>query len=122
MLDVLIHENRVSVADVFDQNGRTALHYAVIGGHVYTVCKLIDVCPSVIDQADNDGWTPLGIAVATSKYDIVAELLNEGQLATKQKYVRASMGLEKLDRPYVWATENKLKRIAELAWQKKQMI
>jgi len=45
--------------EVKDKMGRTALHWAAIGGMVDIVARVISLSRGLVDQADNDGWTPL---------------------------------------------------------------
>lgn len=45
---------------VKDKAGRTGLHWAAQGGMVSVVERILDAAgDKVVDQADNDGWTPL---------------------------------------------------------------
>ena len=42
-----------------DKIGRTALHWASVSGDVSVVNQIISASRGLVNQADNDGWTPL---------------------------------------------------------------
>ncbi|KAH8654475.1 ankyrin repeat-containing domain protein [Tricladium varicosporioides] len=45
--------------DVKDNVGRSVLHWAVIGGHVEVVERILSLSRDLLDEPDMDGWTPL---------------------------------------------------------------
>lgn len=73
-----------------DKAGRTALHWAAQGGHVSIVKRILEEAgDEAVDQADNDGWTPLCWAVRGSgthfavlsvekQVDVIKRLLEHG--------------------------------------------
>jgi ankyrin repeat protein len=72
-----------------DKMGRTALHWAAIGGLVDVVARVISLSRGLVDQADNDGWTPLlwavrgcdtsqKIARSSEQREIIKVLLDRG--------------------------------------------
>lgn len=57
--------------------GATALHCAVVGGHLAAVDRLLRSGASV-DACDGAGFTPLTLAAAIGRYDLVKRLLAAG--------------------------------------------
>jgi ankyrin repeat protein len=55
--------------------GRQALHFAAANGHEAVAQRLIN-CGAVITTHDNDGWTPLRLALE-EKYEALQQLLRE---------------------------------------------
>ena len=45
--------------EVADNTGRTALHWASISGMVHVVNHIISLSRGLVNQIDNDGWSPL---------------------------------------------------------------
>ncbi|VDO05055.1 unnamed protein product [Rodentolepis nana] len=60
-----------------DSSGRTILHWAVCGGHVDLVKRLIQGGCSP-DEPDSSEWTPLMIAASAGHENIVTYLLDSG--------------------------------------------
>src|ERR687897_3027909 len=50
----------VAAADARDKLGRTALHWAAMGGHLEIVRMLLDA-GAPADAPDKNGWTPLSL-------------------------------------------------------------
>lgn len=65
-----------------DADGRTALHWAALGGHAAVVDYLLGL-PAVaaggcVNRADPEGWTPLASATAAGHVAVVRSLLGAG--------------------------------------------
>lgn len=45
--------------EVTDKMGRTVLHWAVIGGRIEVIERVLSLSKDLLHQADVDGWTPL---------------------------------------------------------------
>lgn len=60
-----------------DENGRTALHLAVIAGHHLSVHVLVEA-QSNVNVADADGLTPLHHAVRAPRLDSLMTLIEAG--------------------------------------------
>ena len=63
-----------------DEDGRTLLHSAAVGGNLLLVQLLIDRCSAsnAVSTADPDGWTPLMSAVSCGHEEICKLLLSLG--------------------------------------------
>lgn len=62
-----------------DEDGRTILHSAVVGGNMLLVQRLIERCGNEkINAQDSEGWTPLMSAVSCGHEEIVKYLLSLG--------------------------------------------
>jgi ankyrin repeat protein len=75
--------------EVRDNMGRTALHCATLGSLIDVVERVISLSKGLVDQADNDGWTPLlwaaravgtdyNSATSNTKGEIITLLLDRG--------------------------------------------
>ena len=46
-----------------DRTAKTALHYCAENQNTACLDQILDVSPSLLEQADNEGYTPLHLAV-----------------------------------------------------------
>ena len=71
-----------SVASGLDDDGRSLVHSAALGGDAALLKRLLAVCPPEhAALADEAGWTPLICASSAGKRDTVAVLLEAGASA-----------------------------------------
>ncbi|KAG7671397.1 hypothetical protein Ndes2437A_g04051 [Nannochloris sp. 'desiccata'] len=62
-----------------DEDGRSLLHSAVVGGNMHLVQLLVERCGNErINSQDSEGWTPLTSAVSCGFEEIVKYLLSLG--------------------------------------------
>ncbi|KAL6761148.1 ankyrin repeat-containing domain protein, partial [Haematococcus lacustris] len=63
-----------------DSDGRTLLHSAAAGGSIELVQAIAAQLPSadVVNDKDDEGWTPLHSAVSAGHEPVVKELLKLG--------------------------------------------
>lgn len=69
-----------------DWQGRTALHFAVIGGKLRNVLNLLTnvadrdtkLAREYVNVKDCSGWTPLGLAVVTGQIELLHLLVKHG--------------------------------------------
>jgi hypothetical protein len=76
MVRYLVKDHRGDV-NAEDDGGYTALTYASLMGHTYTVKALLELCADV-NTKDNCGRTPLMHAIANGHPDTVKALLEQG--------------------------------------------
>ena len=74
---VIVDRLLVAGATVDAGTGFTALEEAVVGGHEVVVDRLLEAGADV-DRQNEDGGTPLMIAAATGRLDIVRQLVEAG--------------------------------------------
>lgn len=78
----MLRRKGFSVADDFDLDGRSAVHWASAGGHIHILEHMLSVDPSGISRgtlaADDEGWTPLHSAVSSGHVGVTAFLLENG--------------------------------------------
>jgi len=77
-IEMLVHDDRVDVNHAAKENGDTALFAAVFYQYPICVHLLVNVGRARLDQANNDGWTPLHVAALRGHAGIVALLLDAG--------------------------------------------
>ena len=63
---------------VRDQNGQAATHYAAGVGDISSIELLLAKAPSTINEIDNTGCTPLGMAASSGQASTVSFLLSAG--------------------------------------------
>jgi 26S proteasome non-ATPase regulatory subunit 10 len=75
----LTDDNLIKLCQKKDEDGRTLLHSAVVGGNMNLVQLLVERCGSEkINLQDSEGWTPLTSAVSCGFEEIVKFLLSLG--------------------------------------------
>jgi hypothetical protein len=96
-----------------DKYGRTALTYAVMGGHK-TVVKILLNNGANLESKDKNGRTPLSRAAENGYEAMVKLLLNKGaDLESKAKYNRT---------PLLWAARNGHEAVVKLLLQEKAEV
>jgi hypothetical protein len=96
-----------------DKDGRTALTYAVMGGHK-TVVKILLNNGANLESKDKNGQTPLSWAAENGYEARVKLLLNKGaDLESKDKYNRT---------PLLWAARNGYEAVVKLLLQEKAEV
>ena len=65
-----------------DEDGRTLLHSAAVGGNIQLVQLLAEKNPAAVTATDPEGWSPLMSVVSCGHEDIVRLLLSLGADAT----------------------------------------
>jgi len=87
-LEIFLNDDKVhSNIEAFkDTQGKTALHYAAIGGHIHIFEMLQKSATSKLNLNVKDvkGKTPLQYAVQYEKHDVAMYLLNNGVLVNEK--------------------------------------
>ena len=60
---------------IVDAYGRSALHYAVLYGHVGAALELTKQMPALATRGDDDGWNPLHWAARFGQFDVTNAVL-----------------------------------------------
>ena len=91
VVQVLLHHPQIDINKV-DLDGSSALHCAVIGDNLEGLTALLAQHDDlmIINQRDNDGWTPIMNAVERNSVDCFHLLLNNPlvDLDTRDNYER----------------------------------
>ncbi|XP_054824812.1 ankyrin repeat-containing protein At5g02620-like [Prosopis cineraria] len=93
-------------------NGRTALHAAIIHHEKITkgtLEKLILKIPSMVNEADDDGWSPLHLAVIFESPELIEMLLKHGGTA----YMRDKKGRTALHLAAYYGNGSLVRKIIE---------
>ena len=61
-----------------DRTGKTALHYCAENQGVSCISQIISSDPSLINEKDDEGYTPLHLAVISGNKEIVKYLISKG--------------------------------------------
>ncbi len=93
--------------DAKDNNGWTALHYAVQQGRVEMVKLLLDKGASIDDEGRN-GWTDLQFAVFKGYIEIISILLDKG---AKVSACEKTSGMTALHYAAIWGNVDAVKEI-----------
>ncbi|KAJ6306558.1 hypothetical protein OIU78_021801 [Salix suchowensis] len=67
-----------TVASIKDLNGRTALHFAAVGGRAHVCRYLTEEAKLDVNVRDGKGETPLHYSISTDRYQTAVHLLEKG--------------------------------------------
>ncbi|KAF9682966.1 hypothetical protein SADUNF_Sadunf05G0163100 [Salix dunnii] len=67
-----------TVASIKDLNGRTALHFAAVGGRAHVCRYLTEEAKLDVNVRDGKGETPLHYSISTDRYQTAVHLLENG--------------------------------------------
>src|SRR4029078_12417404 len=95
IFDMLIDYNNkklgISILDIIDKHGYSALHYSIIHGSLYTVEKLIKNGANMY-LYDKSGYNSLHLSIIYQKYNILKFLL-DNNIDINTKTIRKETGL-----------------------------
>ncbi|KAK5991974.1 Ankyrin-3 [Cladobotryum mycophilum] len=93
-LDKLLGDDRLRIA-VKDEEGLTALHWAILNGHKHVVHCFLEEYDADIEAASEDGSRPLFLAVAKGQAEIVQLLVSSGASIDSRNEVNGITALHK---------------------------